>query len=423
MDLDRFVGRYLGHFQSKQARTVGCEEEIQVVDPLTGEMGDFSAIMQNISMPGWETKYDDIHSELVVGFKGESGSYITTDAGRGTIEINVAYQQDLFALETEYLKLLSVCKKKIAEYGLVLVGHGTYLLTPSHLKNWVRKGRYKYLLDSTDYMVKDADSTASSQTHISVGPEEAGKVNRLLNAATGLAISLCANSSISEGKPNGYSAKRELSWDLFGPRFATRVGMPKIEPSGRIDEYLSGIIDQDFLFYQDENGKWQNCGKPFREFARSCNGNVFDFYKYHEGAVWQNARLRHIFGTVEFRPCCQQPPGENFAVHALALGLVENHKKAWYLLSGYSWLELLDWRESAIRYGINSYLGGQKALGVIPELLTIVEQGLKNRGFGEEIFLKPLWKRIAKNKTGADIAVEVFYKKRNILDVVEAFTI
>ena len=111
-------------------------------------------------------------------------------------------------------------------------------------------------------------------------------------------------------------------------------------------------------------------------------------------------------GTVEFRSVCTQPFSATFAPAALHLGLLVNLEALESILKGTSLFEVFDYDYPRIRCLFSKKKISKTDLKLIlpltEALLTCAEDGLKNRGFGEEVYLAPLQERLAALKNRLD---------------------
>ena len=111
-------------------------------------------------------------------------------------------------------------------------------------------------------------------------------------------------------------------------------------------------------------------------------------------------------GTVEFRSVCTQPFSATFVPAALHLGLLVNLEALESILKGTSLFEVFDYDYPRIRCLFSKKKISKTDLKLIlpltEALLTCAEDGLKNRGFGEEVYLAPLQERLAALKNRLD---------------------
>ncbi len=128
-----------------------------------------------------------------------------------------------------------------------------------------------------------------------------------------------------------------------------------------------------------------------------------DDFQTHRSYQFQDLTTR---GTVEFRSVCTQPFSATFVPAALHLGLLVNLEALESILKGTSLFEVFDYDYPRIRCLFSKKTISKTDLKLIlpltEALLTCAEDGLKNRGFGEEVYLAPLQERLAALKNRLD---------------------
>jgi gamma-glutamylcysteine synthetase len=111
-------------------------------------------------------------------------------------------------------------------------------------------------------------------------------------------------------------------------------------------------------------------------------------------------------GTIEFRSCCCQPISDAMTVAAFHLGLKERLKELQELMEqdhviyhhGYSASEL---RKMFNMRKYPDFIDETKLYELCRQVIDIAAAGLKDRGFGEEEYLTPLYERINKRSNPA----------------------
>lgn len=128
-----------------------------------------------------------------------------------------------------------------------------------------------------------------------------------------------------------------------------------------------------------------------------------DDFQTHRSYQFQDLTTR---GTVEFRSVCTQPFSATFVPAALHLGLLVNLEALESILKGTSLFEVFDYDYPRIRcLFLKKKISKTDLKLILPlteALLTCAEDGLKNRGFGEEVYLAPLQERLAALKNRLD---------------------
>ena len=120
-----------------------------------------------------------------------------------------------------------------------------------------------------------------------------------------------------------------------------------------------------------------------------------DDFKTHRSYQFQDLTTR---GTIEFRSVCTQPFSATFAPAAFHLGLLVNLESLENILNDSPFFEAFDFDYPRIRRLFSKKLIAKANLKLIlpltEALLVCAEDGLKLRGFGEEIYLAPLKEKL-----------------------------
>lgn len=154
-----------------------------------------------------------------------------------------------------------------------------------------------------------------------------------------------------------------------------------------------------------------------KEYVRGeiyCNGKYkeieikpcIDDIKYLRPFKFINLTFR---GTVEFRSVCTQPIKDSLSVAAFHVGLKEKLDELEELIShdkviyhkGYTAGEL---RKLLIQDELPAFIDKNDLCKLSMDIVDLANIGLEERGFGEEIFLNPLYERIKQHSNpGKDI--------------------
>ena len=402
---------YLSGFnETIHSRTVGREAEIPLIWTEGYTSGDAALLWDLFSDdPEWPKLYDDTHIDVCLGVKNRSNGWtITTDAGPGIVEAISPPCQNLFEMNDGFGAVMRILRDKAATVGMCLLGYGAQPITRGAKNLWVKKGRYAALMAALgDEFVNDATVVASDQCHVSIARNELVQAVNVMNALAGPMIALTANSSISYGSPNGYLAWREQFWDRFNG-FDGQVGIPKYWFAD-IDSWLDYLLSQRFIMRKASPGVYEPRGETFREFMKRSVVSDSDFL-CHEGCCWWDARPRRPYSTIEVRPACQQPPNENMVVQALTLGLVNNLNAAEAIVNRWGYETLKRYRFEAIRRGLAAELGDRLAIPLLEDVLSAADEGLRSRGLNEEVFLQPLFRRLANKRLPANTAIHIWLR-------------
>ena len=132
-------------------------------------------------------------------------------------------------------------------------------------------------------------------------------------------------------------------------------------------------------------------------------------------------------GTVEFRSACCQPISDVMTVSAFHLGLLNKTNELADLIkndrsvynNGYNASEL---RRQLVCRELPSFIDTEGLYKLAVAVLDLCESGLKERGFGEEIYLAPLYERVRKHTNPAKTMFERLENGERINDMINDYS-
>jgi gamma-glutamylcysteine synthetase len=416
-------------------RWVGIENEYPLVltngDIIERDVLDY--LWQELAGRGWEIQHDEVSGQAVAakkpsddgcGHKRYHYDLITTDLGYAILEINLAPSLTLHDAYKRLFKIIRQITIILEKKGAVLLGYGIHPCASPQKRHLGPKSRYlllsnlcreenKGMPDGSGVELHTVD--AACQTHVDVSWQEAVPVINALNATSSLRIALLANSLVWGNRLGVHKATRVLFANWCWPSRKQQLGMPPAFQN--LEHYLRYIFDfrpigivRDHKLY-----RLYNHG-TFHRFFTSPDGQMgialdgeqkeivaqLDDIKLQCSFAWFSTRLQPAYGTIEDRISCQQPPQEHLCASALTLGLVENAAELAALaqhLSLDQWCELYF---LAATHGSSISYSGVHIDQYLDTLLAIAMRGLQQRGYGEEIYLAPLYQRRAAQRCPAD---------------------
>ena len=134
-----------------------------------------------------------------------------------------------------------------------------------------------------------------------------------------------------------------------------RHGMPPA-PYASLYDFVRTVSQPTYLIVR-EGGDIVPSSRPFYTHLVE-NGPDFQAFLFHEHYIWNSARLRAAYGTLEVRPACQQPWPETMAAAALILGLAEALQPIMaYIQQALGedyWQRMRIYHQQAIRHGLRA---------------------------------------------------------------------
>lgn len=410
MNPQQLAKRFLRNFPSHiDWRTVGREAEHPVVFP-DGSAADISVMWPYLIEHGnFQIQRE---GDIVVALEGPSFS-LTSEVGKGTIEIITSPQQDLVSLASCYEQARDLVLEAAERAGLLILGYGIQPLTPPTPHLMTPKQRYGVLLDVLGHDWLWFSLTASDQVHVSITAEEFVRFTNLGNLLAPLTIALCSNSPIFEGKRSPWCSAREGGMGQIHAKHS-RHGMPS-SPIISADEQMARMLELPHLMLKRSDRNTAQTGRFKHHLA--LNGTLepeqlYADFLHHEHYVWHSARPRSAHGTIELRAAGQQPPHEHMAATALGLGCIQAGDQILAylneLLGDDAWSIMRQWHGEVLKHGLEAE---EPASGLIEQVLTLAAQSLEDRGAAEGAFIEPLFDRLHRKENPAQRARSVFKSK------------
>lgn len=450
-----FAKNYKSKPKNGVLRKVGLELELPIVKD-NGEAVSYTTVRKMftwLEKNGWQTVKDEGTGETVAAEKsisdgkgrfGYTTDTIGTDVGYCTVETSLSPEDNIYALQKHWQKMKRILRDFFEHENCHILGYGVQPISEPNKNLLANKGRYKFFeQDSMNRFIdqkKGLDlhvfaTSAANQCHIDVYRGEAIQAVNVLNGLSPLLSSTTANASVWKGFPDPeWLDIRELFWDKSWSNRIEQTGIPDAFTS--FDDYVQRICNFRPLMVK-RNGQYikildcktfgEYLSKGKRNSGETVNGKRVsltsspDDILFHNGFAWWDARLASAYGTIEIRPCSQQPDVSILAPTAFSLGLIENLDEAQKLYASYplkSWQKL---RFDVLRHGLGAEIAGKSILPLVKQALSIAKSGLKKRGLNEEKFLEVLESRVEKKTTLADQVKKAFDKNnlKKFFDLVE----
>ena len=421
--------RYYEPIKEQPELFVGIELEYPVVN-LSGNATDVSLtkrllayLLDNFDFQA--DKYDSDNNPIQLIDK-DSGDMILFEVSYNTIEFAFAKAERISEVEERLDTYLGIIQPYLQNDNHELQGWG---VNPNWAKNDnrpVKSPRYEMLMDflglskaKNNPFFHDYPEYGSficgSQVQLDVSKTSYLRVLNAFNQIEGPKAVLLANSDFW-GSDWDLALSRDVFWEnsMHGV-FEENAGVfPKVFKSE--DDYFSYLSET--AIFTAKRGDETYYFEPIRAKdylstpsvkARSIHGEVVTIepseedFKTHRSYQFQDLTTR---GTVEFRSVCTQPFSATFAPAAFHLGLLVNLETLESILKDTSLFEVFDYDYLRIRCLFSkkeiSKDDFKLILPLTEALLTCAEDGLKNRGFGEEVYLAPLQERLAALKNRLD---------------------
>jgi gamma-glutamylcysteine synthetase len=409
-DLDEVVDTLATQFmaafpvETPTQRTIGREAEYPVVKA-TGEAADARRLLEQLrATQGLTAHYDSGNKRLIVGADGEDYKY-ALEVGVGTIEVNTRPCHTLFEVQAIMVEAVLPLVRLAAQYEWRVLGYGIQPVTPPTLAIMAPKQRYQSLYRAMGAEWLWYTVTASDQCHVAIGRAELVKLLNFGNLMAPVLIALCGNSPIHSGRLSRFCSSREGRMVNIHAN-EHRHGIPA-RPYTSIVDYVRTVSQSTYLIAH-AGGEVIPVSRPFTDYLRE-HGPDFPAFLFHEHYIWNSARLRTAYGTIEIRPACQQPWPEQMAAMSLSVGLIEAADAidayVQNVLGEEYWSIMRTYHQQAIRFGLAAPQPAPRFLETIVELATT---GLQLRGHGEASLMTPLANRLYRRLNPAQRNQRIF---------------
>jgi hypothetical protein len=171
-------------------------------------------------------------------------------------------------------------------------------------------------------------------------------------------------------------------------------------------------ISQNVELIRKADGQVIPTAQPFYRYLEKNGTDIvqcYDAFLFHEHYLWNSARIRAAYGTIEVRPSCQQPWPEHMAASTLIVGLISGWREILTYVSDALgsdyWRILREAHPQVIRMGLAA---PQPVPGFLAAIAGLAEEALRRRGFGEEILMEPIWNRLDRGLNPAQRVVRIF---------------
>lgn len=421
--------RYYLPIKEQPELFVGIELEYPVVN-LSGNATDVSLTKQLliylIDNFGFKADKFDSDNNPIQLIEQASGDMILFEVSYNTIEFAFAKASRIAEVEERLDTYLSMIQPYLHNHNHELQGWG---VNPNWAKNDnspVKSPRYEMLMDFLELSKAKNNPffhnypeygsfICGSQVQLDVSKISYLRVLNAFNQIEGPKAVLFANSEFW-GSDWDLAISRDVFWEnsMHGV-FEENAGIfPRVFKNE--DDYFSYLSEtaiftakraEETYYFEPIRAKdylnksaiqaWSIHGKEV-----SIKPSEDDF-KTHRSYQFQDLTTR---GTIEFRSVCTQPFSATFAPAAFHLGLLVNLERLENILKESPFFEAFDFDYPRIRRLFSKKDISDTDLKLIfpltEALLVCAEDGLKSRGFGEEIYLAPLKEKLKALKVQFD---------------------
>jgi gamma-glutamylcysteine synthetase len=456
----------ISNIKNSGQRTIGLELENPLLRS-NGEPIDFNVIQKvwkSFAKKGWTPRVDPFLKGVIDGLSKDFDGFIasiTSDSGAGNFELAISPQGNLNEAKKIHKIIFSEVRSIIKKDKLVLAG---FAIQPGHIENIdnFRRRNAMYsawssMISSDAYSNVVSSTISAQQVGIGIKLKEFIEVTNELLKITGLITALTGNSPVHNWKILPYKEWRiicmshlRFSGNIKG--FEKVIGFPErpfssvadffkyywsipcmMLPLLKNDEWVVPENKINFLqFFKKKSIIGRNLKKekikivPDKSDIEWASVQMWPHAKPHISLNLEKITLEDFIKNlnddnlenyldgkltncyVECRAAGAPPVGEEFALPALMLGLVNNLCGLKKITKKFDWEEWRNLVFDAAVSGMDARIKNESIFPLLWELHNCALLGLKKRRLNEEKYLKNILKRIEARKNPADNALEKY---------------
>jgi glutamate--cysteine ligase len=382
--------------------------------PYEGPRGIGALLAKIARTEGWEPIEED--GQPIALARGNAS--ITLEPG-GQFELSGAPLRTIHETCDEFHDHLALMKRANEGFDIAWLGLGINPLYGVVDVPVMPKARYQimrsYLPKHGTLSLEMMFTTATVQANF----DYASEADMVAKMRLGLAVSpvvsaIFANSSLSEGKANGFVSRRMHIWQHTDPDRTGMLGFAYDDDFG-YRRYIEWVLDVP-MFFVVRDGEYRPAdGLTFRRFIEGgFEGEraTMDDFEVHLTTVFPEVRLKKF---LEVRGADAVPPGLTCSLPALWKGLfydAESLAAAWERVRIHPLAAREAARADVARRGLAARYGDEPVIEVASDLAAISRDGLRRlrhagrRDPDETGFLDPVFEQIALGQSPGHVTVD-----------------
>jgi gamma-glutamylcysteine synthetase len=419
--------KYIEPTTKKRRKYIGIEVELPIIN-LDKQAVDFAQVHRLterfMDHFGFAVESRDEEGNVSAAKHADTGDILSYDCSYNNLELSLGREETLHPLYRRFCEYYTFIQAELKEIHYTLTGMGINPYRSYNHNVPIPNGRYRMLyhhlssypryLDLPMKFHKYPDYglfSSASQVQLDVDYEELTQTIRAFSKVEPIKALLFNNSVLLDDHED-LACCRDMFWENsthgINPH---NIGMfdCAIET---VDDLLN-YIESTSMYCLERDGKYINFPPiPVTEYfkADSITGEYYEDGAYHEISfapdIADLAYLRTFKfedltfrGTIEFRSVCCQPVSDVMTVAAFHLGLKHVLLEFDRLMQedtvlyhhGMSATEL---RKLFVKRELPDFVEKDALYTLAQQVVELAEKGLRQRGYGEETFLEPLYRRI-----------------------------
>ena len=434
---------------------IGIEIEIPIIN-LDKKAVDFDVVHEITAK--FQKQYDDFKSDgidydgNVFALKNpKTEDIVCYDCSYNNIEFAMGREKELFSIHERFGEYYSFVKESFEEHNHTLTGMGINPYRKYNINEPIPSERYLMLyhhLKSVDnyrntpmYFHKYPEYgmfSSASQVQLDVNKQDLIQTINVFSKIEPIKALLFSN-SVLYGENNQFTCFRDALWE-----YSTHG----------VNPHNIGVYDVDFNDIDDLQSYLESlnmyCVMRDGAYINFPSINLLEYFskEYVRGEIYCRGHYREIDikpcvndikylrpfkfinltfrGTVEFRSICTQPINDSMCVAAFHLGLkdklneleeiIQNDEVIYH--KGYTAGEL---RKLLIQDKIPEFINQKELSALVRNIVDLASDGLRKRGIGEEIFLKPLYERIKNHSNPGKNIIQSVQKGMKIEEIIRDY--
>jgi glutamate--cysteine ligase len=393
---------------------IGLHEDRKTPVPYEGPRG-IGAVLEAIAEEdAWERILEE--GRVIALAKGEAS--ITLEPG-GQLELSGAPLRTIHETCDEFHSHLALMKRVCEPLGIVWLGLGMHPIHSVAELPVMPKARYeimrRYLPTRGSLSQEMMFATATVQANFDYADEaDMAEKMRVAMGLSPIVSAVFANSSLSEGKANGFVSRRLHAWEHTDP---DRTGLLEMvfERDFGYRRYVEWALDVPMFFIVRDGRYAPTPGLTFRRFLERGHAELrptLADFDLHLTTLFPDVRLKRF---IEVRGADAVPPALTCSLPALWKGVLydaDARAAAWELVAGASQEQRVKAREDVARRGLSAGYAGRPVLEMAAELATLSREGLRriahagSRDPDETGFLDPIFEQIETGKSPGSVVLE-----------------
>lgn len=448
--------KYIAPTRKKRGEYIGIEIEMPIInlakkpveEDLTHKMAE--AFRKRFSFKVASRDSERNPYNLI---EEKSGDSLSFDCSYSNLEFSMGRRRTIFEIKESFDKYYAYVDKYLRRRGYAVTGMGINPHCDINHNYPIPSERYRmllhYLRSYKEHLGEKGRRfharpdfgtfTSASQVQLDVEYDSLVDVLNVFGRLEPYKVLLFANSPSKE-YPD-LLCSRNIFWEESMHGYNKKnVGLFN-EPLKSVDELVS-YIGETSIYCAERDGKYFDFSPvPIKEYFKRDKviGKYYDGQRYRAKALeprLEDIKYLRTFkledltfrGTVEYRSACCQPIKDSMTIAAFHTGLLEKLPELKELLEKdrvvYGRSQNADRLQHLFsKKVLPDFVDRQKLRGQLIKILSLAEDGLRKRGFGEEVFLSPLFDRAERLSNPAKDMLEGISQGWRLEDYVERYSV